>query len=124
MAEQDLDTINPELFDLTMSEAARPLLNEVKSFVSNEVAPITEEYYRLGENREDRWSYGEGQLELLEGAKEKARQRGLWNFFLPDAETGEERWIHDPGVDTAEMYITACRGVSSWVDSRLAEGAA
>ena len=89
MAEQDLDTINPELFDLTMSEAARPLLNEVKSFVSNEVAPITEEYYRLGENREDRWSYGEGQLELLEGAKEKARQRGLWNFFLPDAETGE-----------------------------------
>ncbi|MED5261677.1 MAG: pyrroloquinoline quinone-dependent dehydrogenase [Myxococcota bacterium] len=41
-----------------------------------------------------------------------------------DAETGAERWTYDPGVDTSGMYITACRGVSSWVDSRAAEGAA
>ena len=44
---------------------------------------------RLGEARSERWAYGEGQLELLAGAKEKARAQGLWNFFLPDAETGE-----------------------------------
>ena len=30
-----------------------------------------------------------GQLELLEGAKQKAREAGLWNFFLPNAKIGE-----------------------------------
>ncbi|MEZ5251945.1 MAG: hypothetical protein R2713_22895 [Ilumatobacteraceae bacterium] len=45
-------------------------------------------FYRLGENRSDRWSWAPGQLELLDGAKAKARELGLWNFFLPDAETG------------------------------------
>ena len=43
----------------------------------------------MGENREDRWSWAPGQLELLETAKNKAKESGLWNFFLPDAETGE-----------------------------------
>ncbi|MGB3723801.1 MAG: acyl-CoA dehydrogenase family protein, partial [Pacificimonas sp.] len=47
------------------------------------------EFHKLGEGRADRWSYAPGQLEALEGAKEEARKRGLWNFFLPDAETGE-----------------------------------
>ena len=53
------------------------------------VEPITDEFFRLGEGREDPWSYAPGQLELLEGAKDKAKAEGLWNFFLPDAETGE-----------------------------------
>ena len=43
----------------------------------------------MGEGREDRWSWVPGQLELLDDAKAKAREQGLWNFFLPDAETGE-----------------------------------
>ncbi|MGB2074298.1 MAG: acyl-CoA dehydrogenase family protein, partial [Henriciella sp.] len=30
-----------------------------------------------------------GQLECLEKAKDEAKRQGLWNFFLPDAETGE-----------------------------------
>src|SRR5690606_16695911 len=51
--------------------------------------PITEEYYRLGEGRAERFSFAPGQLELLEGAKAKAKKAGLWNFFLPNAETGE-----------------------------------
>ena len=37
----------------------------------------------------DRWSWAPGQLELLESVKAKAKEAGLWNFFLPDAETGE-----------------------------------
>jgi acyl-CoA dehydrogenase len=75
--------------DLRMSEGVRPLYEAVKKFIREEVDPITEEYYRLGEGRSEHWGYGEGQLELLEGAKAKARELGLWNFFLPDAETGE-----------------------------------
>ncbi len=76
-------------FDLRMSEGVRPLYEAVKNFIATEVDPITEEYFRLGEGRADRWSYAPGQLELLEGAKAKARELGLWNFFLPNAETGE-----------------------------------
>ncbi len=76
-------------FDLRMSEEVRPLYEAVKAFIRDEVDPITEEFYRLGEGREDRWSWAPGQLELLEGAKNKAREKGLWNFFLPDAETGQ-----------------------------------
>ena len=75
--------------DLRMSEGVRPLYEAVKAFIRDEVEPITEEFYRLGEGRADRWSWGVGQLELLEGAKARARELGLWNFFLPNAETGQ-----------------------------------
>ncbi len=85
----NLDDFGGDAFDLRMSEEARPLLDKVKTFIAEEVDPITEEFHRLGEGREDRWSYAPGQLELLEGVKDKAKANGLWNFFLPDAETGE-----------------------------------
>ena len=83
------DDFGGELYNLAMSEGARPLLDQVKNFIANEVEPITEEYFRLGEGREDRWSFAPGQLELLDGVKAKAKANGLWNFFLPDAETGQ-----------------------------------
>jgi acyl-CoA dehydrogenase len=78
-----------EALNLTMSEHAVPLFEAVKAFIENEIEPITAEYYRLGEGRAEHWGYGEGQLELLEGVKAKAKANGLWNFFLPNAETGE-----------------------------------
>ena len=79
----------PDMYDLRMSEGARPLYDAVKKFIATEVDAITEEFFRLGDGREDRWSYAPGQLELLESVKDKAKEQGLWNFFLPDAETGE-----------------------------------
>ncbi|MBW2243721.1 MAG: acyl-CoA dehydrogenase family protein [Deltaproteobacteria bacterium] len=78
-----------EMFDLRMSEEARPLFDKVTAFIQSEVVPITDEFFRLGENREDRWSWVPGQLELLDAVKDKAKAQGLWNFFLPDAETGQ-----------------------------------
>ena len=78
-----------ELNDLRMSEAALPLLEHVKRFIRETVEPMSAEYDRLGEGRADRWSYAPGQLEALDKAKDKAKAEGLWNFFLPDAETGE-----------------------------------
>ena len=79
----------PQMYNLEISEAAAPLLAAVIEFMRDEIEPVTDEYHRLGEGRADRWSYGEGQLELLDGLKTKAKEQGLWNFFLPDAETGE-----------------------------------
>jgi acyl-CoA dehydrogenase len=83
--------LNPEdeLNDLRMSPAAMPLLNHVKRFIAETVEPMSVEFNRLGEGRANRWGYAPGQLELLDAAKDQAKKEGLWNFFLPDAETGE-----------------------------------
>jgi len=83
--------LNPQddLNDLRMSEKALPLLNKVKDFIRDVVEPMSEEFHRLGEGRPDIWQYAPGQLEVLDAAKEKAKAAGLWNFFLPNAETGE-----------------------------------
>ena len=83
------DPNDSEMNDLRMSDEGRALYDRVKRFVAEEVDPITEQFFAMGEGREDRWSYAPGQLELLEGVKDKAREQGLWNFFLPDAESGE-----------------------------------
>ncbi|HLT15994.1 MAG TPA: acyl-CoA dehydrogenase family protein [Acidimicrobiales bacterium] len=83
------DDFGGALYDLSMSEEARPLLERVKAFCVEVVQPMSEEFFRLGEGRADRFSFAPGQLELLDGAKAKAKEQGLWNFFLPNAETGQ-----------------------------------
>ena len=80
---------HPELFDLSMSAEAQPLLDAVKKHIAENVDPISEEFHRLQEEKDDPWTWHPRQLELLEGAKKKAREAGHWNFFLPDPETGE-----------------------------------
>ena len=78
-----------EMNDLRMSPGARPLFDAVRAHVAENVDPIYEEFVRLGAGRANRWSYAPGQLELLDGAKAQAKAAGLWNFFLPNASTGE-----------------------------------
>ena len=82
------DPSDPSL-DLTMSDGARPLYDQVRSFIADEVEPVTLEFHRLGAERTDHWGYHPGQLDILAELKAEARRAGLWNFFLPDAETGE-----------------------------------
>ena len=77
------------MYNLGLSDKASPLYEKVKAFIADEVDPITPEFYRLGEGRAEHWGYGVGQLELLQSVKDKAKANGLWNFFLPNAETGE-----------------------------------
>jgi acyl-CoA dehydrogenase len=83
--------LNPsdEMNDLRMSVDARTLLDRVKKFCVEVVEPMTVEYDRLGEGHPNRWTFAPGQLEVLQTAKDKAKTEGLWNFFLPDADTGE-----------------------------------
>ena len=83
--------MNPydEMNNLVMSEKARPLLDKVIKHIRDNCDPVVAEYERLGEGRAERFSYAPGQMEILEDLKNKARAAGLWNFFLPDAETGE-----------------------------------
>jgi acyl-CoA dehydrogenase len=81
--------VEADLNNLAMSEEAIPLLDAVKKHIKENVDPIVEEFYSYDEQKTDRWTWHPRQLELLEGAKNKAKQSGLWNFFLPDADTGE-----------------------------------
>ena len=84
-----MSDLDADLFNLAMSEKAQPLMDAVKKHIRDNVEPITEEFKRLHKEKTDRWSWHPRQLELLDGAKAKAKASGLWNFFLPDAETGE-----------------------------------
>ena len=81
--------LEADLFNLAMSERAQPLMDAVKKHIADNVEPITEEFFALDNAKEDRWSWHPRQLELLQGAKDKAKESGLWNFFLPDSEIGE-----------------------------------
>ncbi|MDA0821696.1 MAG: acyl-CoA dehydrogenase family protein [Proteobacteria bacterium] len=71
-----------------MSKEAQPLMDAVKVHIQQNVEPITEEFFALNKDKTDRWSWHPRQLELLDGAKTKAKESGLWNFFLPDSEMG------------------------------------
>ncbi|MBA3282454.1 MAG: acyl-CoA dehydrogenase family protein [Acidimicrobiia bacterium] len=92
-----------DALNLAMSEGGLPLYEAVVAFIATEVEPITEDFFRLGEGRAERWAYGEGQLELLESVKAKAKEQGLWNFFLPNAETGEGLSNLDYAYISAEL---------------------
>jgi acyl-CoA dehydrogenase len=71
-----------------MSDQVRPLFEHVKKFIRETVDPMSVEFMKHGEKKTDRWSFTDGQLEVLAKAKAKAKEEGLWNFFLPDDETG------------------------------------
>ncbi|HEY1751727.1 MAG TPA: acyl-CoA dehydrogenase family protein [Caulobacteraceae bacterium] len=95
--------LEAELNNLGMSKEARPLFDAVKRHIAENVAPIAEEFYRLGEGRAERWSWAPGQLELLQTAKDKAKASGLWNFFLPTSEIGRGLTNLDYAYIAAEL---------------------
>ena len=62
----EAEDVTSDLNNLAMSEAAVPLLDAVKKHIAENVAPISEEFFKLAEGLEDRWSYHPRQLELLD----------------------------------------------------------
>ena len=89
-----------DAMNLAMSAKAVPLYNAVKEFIANEVEPVTEKYFALGEGRPDRWQYGEGQLELLDELKRKARAKGCLSLSLSLIDTSNAS-CHRTGRATA-----------------------
>ena len=63
-----------DLNNLVMDPAAQPLLDAVKKHIAENVEPIVEEFHALNAEKADRWSWHPRQLELLEGAKKKAKE--------------------------------------------------
>ena len=71
------------LYHLELSEEFKPTLEKVKEMISEDIKPLEEEYHN-SPNTEDKWALSARQTEILEGLKALARERNLWNFFLPD----------------------------------------
>ncbi|MAQ09303.1 MAG: acyl-CoA dehydrogenase [Gammaproteobacteria bacterium] len=95
--------LNNDLFTLAMSEKAQPLMDAVSLHIRDNVVPIIDEFQSLEKDKADRWSWHPRQLELLDGAKQKAKESGLWNFFLPDSEMGEGLTNLDYAYIAAEL---------------------
>jgi acyl-CoA dehydrogenase len=73
--------------DLGMTDRLIPIYAAVKQMIEEEIAPLDAEF--LAEvRRGDRWSHTPRQSEILTTLKAKARERGLWNFWLTDSERG------------------------------------
>ena len=76
--------------DLGISERVAPLIKAVREMVENDIAPLDAEYHSLVGTHPtgDRFKHTDRQLEILDGLKSLARERGLWNFWLTDSERG------------------------------------
>ena len=73
--------------DLGLRAESAALLERVKAMIADEIMPLEGEYHaEIGKG--ERWSYTERQAEILEGLKAKAKERGLWNFWLTDSDKG------------------------------------
>ncbi|MFZ1814314.1 MAG: acyl-CoA dehydrogenase family protein [Rhizobiaceae bacterium] len=79
-------TADPAM-SLGMTERLKPIHAQVAQMVRDEITPLDEPF--LAEvGRENRWGYTSRQTEILEGLKKKAKERGLWNFWLTDSASG------------------------------------
>ena len=88
-----------EQMDLGISERVAPLRDKVAEMIENEIMPLDGEY--LAEvDKGDRWHHTARQVEILEGLKTKAKERGLWNFWLTDSDKGY-------GLNTVEYAYLA-----------------
>jgi acyl-CoA dehydrogenase len=73
---------------LGMSDRVKPLVEEVRAMVRDEVMPLEHEYEAEIGKAGDRFTLTQRQIEILEGLKAKARAKKLWNFWLTGSSEG------------------------------------
>jgi len=75
--------------DLGMSERVKPLVEKVRQMVQEEILPLDTEYHHeVGKAAGGRFAFTDRQNEIREGLKKKAKEQGLWNFWLTDSKRG------------------------------------
>ncbi len=70
--------------DFTTSEKAREIAKRLHRFMRDEIEPVEPDYHREMAALDNPWQV----LPVIDELKNKAREQGLWNLFLPDAELG------------------------------------
>ncbi|MEM1163131.1 MAG: acyl-CoA dehydrogenase family protein [Pseudomonadota bacterium] len=74
--------------DLGISDRVKPLLASVADMVETEIIPLDQEFHDQIGATGDRFHYNDRMIEILDGLKAKARERGLWNFWLTNSDHG------------------------------------
>jgi acyl-CoA dehydrogenase len=86
--------------DLGMSNKVKPLVEKVRAMVREEIIPLEAEFEAEIGNEGNRWAHTKRQTEIIEGLKAKAREQGLWNFWLTKSKEGY-------GLNTVEYAYLA-----------------
>ncbi len=88
--------------DLGISKKVEPLIQKVRHMIRNEIMPLEGEYFSEVGKAEggNRFAFTARQTEILESLKTKAKEQGLWNFWLTDSE-------HGFGLNTVEYAYLA-----------------
>ena len=74
--------------NLGMTDRVKPLVAQVRTMMQDEIAPLDEEYHGEIGKAGDRFVLTPRQIEIIDGLKATARERGLWNFWLTDSAKG------------------------------------
>ncbi|HEV2897602.1 MAG TPA: acyl-CoA dehydrogenase family protein [Pseudaminobacter sp.] len=85
---------------LGMTERLKPIHERVARMVREEIIPLDAEFLAEVGKDGDRWAFTARQREILGELKGKARERGLWNFWLTASESGH-------GLSTVEYAYLA-----------------
>ncbi|NNU80603.1 acyl-CoA dehydrogenase [Halovulum dunhuangense] len=86
--------------DLGITQKVAPLVEAVRQMVREEISPLDAEFHAEVGKTGDRFAYTPRMTGILEGLKEKARARGLWNFWLTEGIGGN-------GLSTVEYAYLA-----------------
>ncbi|HKK98191.1 MAG TPA: acyl-CoA dehydrogenase family protein [Marivita sp.] len=88
--------------DLGLSDRVHALVDQVRDMVETEIAPLDAEYHdEVGKHPSgDRFQLTNRQVAILDELKGKAKERGLWNFWLTDSDKGH-------GLSTVEYAYLA-----------------
>ncbi len=75
--------------NLGVTDRLQPILEKVTKLMREEVLDADVEFHQeIGKDGADRWDLTPRQSEILEGLQAKARDQGLWNFWLTDSDKG------------------------------------
>jgi len=74
--------------DLGVSERLQPILEKVTKLMQEEVIAADVEFHQEIGKTGNRWEMNGRQYEILDTLQAKAREQGLWNFWLTDSERG------------------------------------
>lgn len=74
--------------DLGLSKKGQDLRSRVRDFIDEHVVPVEDEYHaEIGKNG-NRFEFTDRMTEILESLKAKAKEAGLWNFWLTGSDAG------------------------------------
>lgn len=83
-----------------MSQKVRPLVEQVRRMVQEDIQPAEEAYFAEVGEAGGRFQYTPRQTEIIESLKATAKERGLWNLWLTGSERGH-------GLSTVEYAYLA-----------------